>query len=276
MLNLESVIQNKDLLSTYRNYNLLWEQNIHVPYYNYFGINFNGSEIVSIKFYFHTFKELSKNQLLQFIPTDTDFNQYYSYHIKSDIQNIEHSGCAFEVKFYKDIENLVKGFHFRIPYTVETLEKIGKPQFLGQAVNFKIFNIGINYEYFPNNPLRKTYFYFNQPKDIEYFSDRFKQDCIRNAKLVEYSESETFSKINTWYGRNHILTEKANTFEYPIKQIIQDICFKYNLKATSFGFYENKNIKSVYFVDADPQKPLYYERNPELTYTNTFKNLLKL
>jgi len=203
-----------------------------------------------------------------FLPTTEDFNKYYFLYQESLVQNIEHSGCAFEVKFFPDKETPIQGFHFRVKSSAEAYKLIGLPQRLPFILDENYLPTGINYEYRLDNVLRKTYYYLSSEEHKKYFAQRFHLPFLETASLIEYSESDVFSKINTWYGNDPAIYSNANILPQPQKEVTEYLCEKYKLNAKAFGFYENSDVKAVYLFNAEPKTSL---RNN--TYTDTMKNL---
>jgi hypothetical protein len=245
---IEQCFKNEELKRTYENYNEVWEKDKRFPYFNYFGINFNSKGIVSVKFYFHVFREITETEAALFLPTTEDFAKYYSYYHESLIQTTEHSGCAFELKFFPNLSDPIKGFHFRMNPTTKVYDLLGYPKLIPYSLDETHLSPGINYEYHPEHKLRKTYYYLNQQKHKIYFAEKFNLPFIKSAKLIEYSESESFSKINAWFGNDPTYYNQSNTLENKNKELIDYLCSRYNLEAKFFGFYLNSETKAVYLT----------------------------
>jgi hypothetical protein len=259
------------LLKTYSIYNNICENAPDYPYYNYFGINFNSNGITSVKFYFHVFQRINEHEVLLFIPTTKEFNIFYPFYEESQSLDLNHLGCAFELKFH-NTETPIYGFHFRLKPCLQTEELIGFPKKI--PILFQEYDLypGINFEYFPNYTVKKKYYYFNKSEYKAFFSKKFNLPLINKTRFIEYSESDKFSKINTWYGNNPELFLKANLFPIKQKHLINFLCSEYSLDAKVFGYYENSDIKSVYFFDSIQKKIITSSKRQ--THLDTIKKII--
>lgn len=257
----------------YQTYTRLWNSNHQFPYFNYIGINFNAKEIVSVKFYFHVFNRISEKDANFFLPTTEDFRKYYGMYQESIEQNLEHSGCAFTLKFNPTKVDVIRGFQIRVQNSNKSNELIGQSKQLPFAIDDSCLPSGINYEYQQEKSLRKIYHYFNQDKHKIYFAERFKLPFLKSASLIEYSESNHFSKINTWYKNDPLLNAQANLLPPKQKLVVEQLCAKYQLTAKVFGYYENSDIKAVYLFITEPDKTRN-KCSENKVYTDTIKSLI--
>lgn len=274
MKDIEQYFNCQILKDTYHAYNNLWREKPQFPYFNYWGINFDTKGVVSVKFYFHIFNKINESDAKKFLPTTDDFTKYYPLYEESLEQNIKHSGCAFTLKFYPKKPNAVRGFQFRVKQSDVAHDLIGQSIDLPFLINENNLPSGINYEYHEDKPLRKIYHYFNQEEHKKYFAQRFQLPFLEAAELIEYSESERFSKINTWYKNNRLLHHQANIFPEAQKKVVQQLCSKYNLTAKVFGYYETADIKAIYLFSNELQKNAS-DTATNTTYTDTIKSLIE-
>lgn len=272
MIDLESLFKSTELFEAYSRYNAIWKRNPQFPYFNYFGINFDSDGILSVKFYFHVFADVAYEDADGFLPSLFDFNEYYPFADESYQLNSSQTGCAFELKFYNN-GSTIKGFHLRLRSNDETFDKIGPPM----KIPFKIkqFDLrpGIAFEYDAKTVLKKTYYYFDTQEYKDYFAKAFNLPVLSSASLIEYSESENFSKINTWYN-DSVFHSTANLFLENQKNQIDLLCKKYALNVKIFGYYKDLSVKSVYFFNAQPELTRH-EKAKNLIYTDTIGNILK-
>lgn len=229
----------------YDTYNVVWKKHPDFPYLTYFGINFDCERIVSVKFYFHFFQELTDEEVSLFLPTTQDFNFYKSHFEISKLKSEEYTGCAMEVKFQGSLQP-VFGFHFRLKPINESFELIGYPKNLPHELIDLTQRPGINFEYSEKQILMKKYFYFNNDDSKKYFAERFNYKFLKSAKLLEYSESEFFSKLNVWFGKDYQGTEHL-LYSDAQQSLINQLCQKYKVQNNAFGYYENSDVKAAYF-----------------------------
>jgi hypothetical protein len=243
------------------------------PYLNYFGINFDSNGISSFKFYFPFFRRLKKEEIELFLPHSSDFMRYYDLWDESDFRSLEHSGCTFEVKFKPDMVPIF-GFHFRLRPTNEAYDLIGLPKLLPFEINNLKTRPGINYEYSTDQVLRKKYYYFDSIEHKNYFASRFKNSFISKANLIEYTESNDFSKINVWrFDHTPENLNRPNVHSVYANQIFDYLNDNYNLMNLSDGYYENESIRASYFFNVIHSSQAPYD-DPENYNIDTLKLFL--
>lgn len=207
----------------------------------YFGVNFDEQGLYSVKFYFHIFPVLRKDDVELFLPVSKDYLHYIEHY-----DGINNQGCAFEIKFQKGKEHPTIGFHYRLTADSKSFQLVGKPKFIDQ-IDLQ-HGPGINYEYTGEEVYVKRYFYFTGVAFKQYFSERFDLPLLTETNLIEFSESDIMSKINIWFGvDNAHLIEEANLFTSAEKQCTNKIVDRYNVEMKACGLYENKKMKAVYF-----------------------------
>lgn len=242
---------------TYKNYKSL--QVNDYPELNYFGINFDEKGICSVKFYFAFFRRLQKHEVELFLPHTKDFDAYYHLWQESKQRSFEHTGCTFEVKFKGD-DFPVTGFHFRIHPTEESYNLIGYPQQLPFNIKDVSTRPGINYEYEKNGVLRKKYYYFENENHKKVIAERFKKPFAEKASLIEYTETEKFSKVNLWrFDYSPENRKRPNYFTKENNNLIDELEKKYGLINVSDGFYENDTIKATYFFNTNNNSPAAFD-----------------
>lgn len=256
------------VLETYRNYNELHVKGF--PYLNYFGINFDSKGIASVKFYFAFFHRLAPESVLRFLPHSRDFDRYYHLWDESKLKTAEHTGCTFEIKF-KGSLHPVLGFHYRLRPEKASYELIGYPQQLPFGVEELDTRPGINYEYAGTDVLRKQYYYLHETKHKAVIAERFGNPEIRKAHVIEYTESDRFSKINAWrldHTRENL--NRENVFSPYAGGIIKDLQEEYGLINASDGFYEGSDVRASYYFNVKPTSQAPYD-DPENFDIDTLK-----
>jgi hypothetical protein len=246
---LKKYLNHPIVIETYRNYNSLWEKRQNSPYLNYFGINFDSQGICSFKIYFAFFDRLIEKEVALFLPETTDFFRYYHLWEPTSVKTLEHSGCTFEIKFKGSLDPIL-GFHYRLKPIKESYDLIGYPE----NIPFDVLSLntrpGINYEYFSDSVLRKKYYYFDSDFHKAYFAKRFNNDFLSKVGLIEYTESDKFSKINAWkfdFTKDNM--NRPNPFNEKANAIIDFLKEKYGLINISDGYYESSDIRASYYFN---------------------------
>jgi|GEM_PF-6110077 len=240
------------VVQMFEKYNLLHDQPKGLPYFSYFGLNFKEEEVVSIKVYFHWFSRLNRDELEKFLPFSDHILAYYPYYAQSNECDPSHTGCAFEVKFKANQDEVV-GFYLRLKASDETFEMLGRPESLPDWIHLKM-NPAINFEYSSKEVLLKKYYYFDEPETNRYFAKRFELPFVNRAHLVEFAESDSFCKINTMFGNDMFdVANEVNRFGKKENELIQKLNEKFGLVNSVYGFYEGQDMKAVYFFDKDSE-----------------------
>jgi hypothetical protein len=245
---IKKYIQHPEVIRTYKNYRKIIKKNKSTEL-NYIGINFDSEGIYSFKFYFAFFTKLTPVEIKKFLPETTDFMKYYHLWEPSNSRSYEHSGCTFEVKFKKDLTP-IKGFHYRLKAIKDSYELIGYPENLPYNMLEIHTRPGINYEYSENKFLRKKYYYFNNKEHKKYFAKRFNIPFATRADLIEYTESNAFSKINVWrFDQTEENKNRPNVFNNNALKYINYLKENYGLINISDGYYEKSNIRASYYFN---------------------------
>lgn len=256
------------------NYDELTSRNPNSHYFNSFGINFKEGKIVSVKFYAHVFGDLTKQEVLNFLPTYDDYFQFLKYKKKeSEKFWVSNMGVAMELKFKRGQESPDTGFFYNLENSPNCYNQIGFPQSLPKEFQNRCIAIGINFEYEKKQTLFKRYYYFNQPTEINYFAKRFAMD-LKEVNIVEYAESINNSKINVIFeGSNFSKIQRATNvfkiFTSNEEVLIKYLLKKFGLDSAAYGIYENKSTHAVYFFTPSQNKP---ESN--FLYVNTIQKVI--
>lgn len=246
--NIDTCLQHPMVREIYGNYKECLSPDS--PDINYFGINFDPSGIRSLKFYFAFFRKMKPEEVLRFLPHSRDFDKYYHLWDETRSRSLEHSGCTFELKFNAKMEPIT-GFHFRMQPVKESYDLIGMPEQLPFDALSLGTRPGINYEYSAKGVLRKKYYYFESPEHKKYIADRFNKPFASKASVMEYTESDQFSKVNIWrldYSDENL--NRPDYFTSKEREVINHFREKYGLLSVSDGFYEKDGIRATYFFNA--------------------------
>jgi hypothetical protein len=264
-----SLFEKPIVIETYNNHKKLVKKGY--PYLNYFGINFCKDNVISLKFYFPIFNDITENEAKLFLPHTKDFNKYIHYWEPSHKKSIFHTGCTFEIKF-KGNEFPVKGFHFRLKPIKQSFDLTGYPKNIQFNLLEKKFGPGINFEYEKEEVLKKTYFYFSEKNRLSFFAEKFNNQFVNKIDLVEYTESNRFTKANFWkFDTSDENLNRSNKFTNKNKEIINYFNHKFGLTNVSDGYYEKDEVMATYFfnLDISSNSPLDSDN------INTLKNILE-
>jgi len=238
-------IEHPKVKATYQRYKSLMTDDY--PELNYFGVNFQGDKIVSVKFYFAFFRKLTIEEVAFFLPQTADFMRYYHLWEPTKSKSLDHTGCTFEIKFKAD-DFPVLGFHYRLKPSDSALDIIGAPRFIpSERIDLKR-PLGINFEYEKQEVLKKSYYYFQEQQDLDFIAEKFQIPFAKNVDLAEYAESEHFAKVILW---KLDLSDKSKPqfFTEKNQELIDYYTKNYNLVRFMDGFYENGEVKSTYFIN---------------------------
>lgn len=244
---IEDLFKHEKLAEFYSNYEKLISNRSNSRNYTYWGVNFKDEKVFSIKFYAHLFDEMTTEELLDFIPTTKDFEKFVHLKQTGSELNVNNVGIALELKLIIGSSETRHGFYYMLKNTPEAIGKVGFPERLPLKLKEKCKSMAVNFEYEGSQKLFKKYYYF-KPEDCEsFFEEKFNTQLMNGTNLIEYSESETFSKINI-FGTN-ITSEKVKCpcFTSAEMEIINYFNDKYGFINLEYGMYDNDEKKSIYF-----------------------------
>jgi len=203
---------------------------------NILGINVDRDKnIISEKFYFTTSFFLSKQQALQFLPTEEDLLNVYRFADFSD-NPVCKRGVTFAIK--KTNSGLVRQFHFKVPsifYSSPAMAK-HKTVFLPERIFTGDEIYGISYEYRGQSKFLKNYIYFKNNMAKEYFSRNLNIDI--SCDTVEYTETNFGSKII-------MLNSDKNCFQKNFPKLPKNLIYK------NYGAYLTNIEYSAYIYPKD-------------------------
>jgi hypothetical protein len=273
---LEDALGHQLLLSTHEYYLKSWREHPDHPFLTYIGLNFDRQGIYSVKFYFHLFHQVDKDTVKNFLPVTEDFFRLYHLHDYSVVNSPDHSGCAFTVKFYRGESSPERGFHYRMVCNDSALNAVPLPTQLPFDARSATHSVGISHEYGENGKQKvKRYFYFQQAEHKRHFAKHYGHDFLNDAVFVEYAESDGFSKINAFYGKNTAALAQANVLPVGQREYVRDVCLRYGLVPKAFGHYSEGALLSVYLFN--PDNPLPELGIPGMTthFVDTFGHIIR-
>jgi len=265
------------LIETFRSYQSAWAQAPEYPFLTYVGINFDPTGVHSVKFYFHLFHRLFPETVNAFLPHSADFFRYYDFHEHSKVNTPDHSGCAFTLKYYsgRNIGPDV-GFHYRLHNTQEAFEATRQ----GSLLPFNPFpvthSIGISHEYRPDAVQRvKRYLYFSGSEEKCFFARHFGFEFLNRAVFIEFAETASDWKVNTWYGKDFEALKQADQLNSEQRKIVEQVSSDFGLAVKAYGFYNGSPIKSVYLFKPDNLVPETGIPHMTNQYVDTLGHMLR-
>lgn len=233
-------IQLRDWLLRYQH---LLQQNNDPQSFTYIGINFKDEQLHSLKFYAHTFLQVSEEQAVSFIPHTNDFIRYNKNFTTGNQLSLRNAGVAFELKYKHGNDTPVEGFFSH----VQNIQLLSKKQPLATIDLNKAASGGINFEYSLLDTLTKNYYYFTDSTTNENLKKLFHVPYLPLTGLYEYSFASNFAKLNVygWDAINEGVIQQH--FSKTEQEVILHFNQKYNFQNPGIGVYLNQPIKSVYF-----------------------------
>lgn len=216
------------------------------PTNNYFALNFNDAGPTSFKIYFAFYKKLQLEEILRVLPTTADIEPFYPLFEESKKRSINHTGLALAIKLDQQLRATYQ-IHFRFLYS----PILPQPKFVKLSNKDYRFTQGISFEYTGAQTLRKNYYYLNGSAAYRAVLARF-GGPDRNH-LVEYTETEKWSKVIHWFYRNediqdYIQSSANSNYQNFIKWAESE----YGVMARCPGVYDDQKTRSIYFFSHPP------------------------
>jgi hypothetical protein len=220
------------------------------PFLSYFGINYNGDEVVNFKVYFEFHNLLSKNDISKLLP-DTDlFMEHYPklYSRLGKIQDKNHSWVTFAIKITPE-GKITYYFHFAIPEG-KALRLPSKIKLTSEEEGF--MNNIVSCEYTGSKKFIKHYYVIWNKETLKHLVNRFDVRGLEKFKSfshIEYTETEKFDKVMIG-----IRDPKEQTLymdglpEGKMKKFINYLCKRYDLMTGSCSVYDDGKTRGVYFA----------------------------
>lgn len=227
---------------------------------NYFGVNYNQNNIISIKLYFSFFKLPSRKFLKMFSFSDSDCDMIEELWVPSSKYEYMHQGLTLGLKCYlKDNDLLINNyFHFRSP-------KIQKsnPKFLNLSHEDYNNNQGVCVEFHGVKRELKQYYYITSEYNKRELLQKLEMPLsdVEKINLIEYTESDLESKVNLIYDKSDDIDEYFNQLNnHHIIALNKYFFEKYNLYFYCPGIRMNSNIKAIYYVSKETFYGLHQEQ----------------
>lgn len=236
---------------------------------DYFGVNFNETNLVSVKLYFSFLSCFPSHELLEeFVQDDSMIKLIKEKWKTSKSFNFLHQGLTFGLKCYLK-ENRIeinKYVHFR---TKEF--PLGFPkEIILQKEELENYP-GVCIEQHTSGPELKKYFYLtsleSRKKIFELFNLSQNKLAVEEIEMMEYTESDKENKVNLIIPKSEGVKKfLENENNISILKLSEYFYNKHQLYYYGPGLRFNSTTKAIYFLP----KELYYS----LHRVNTVKNIL--
>ncbi len=233
---------------------------------DYFGVNFNGENLVSVKLYFSFLHVYPSDELLnEFVQDDSIIKLIKENWNTSHSFDYLHQGFTFGLKCYlkEDKIEINKYVHFRTKEFV-----LGKPKnFELQDEDLSNFP-GICIEQHKLGPELKKYFYLTSSKSKKIIFDLFDLSknnlSLEEIDMMEYTESEKEEKVNLIIPKSETVKKfLENEQNFDLQKLSEYFYREHELYYYGPGLRLNSETRAIYFLP----KQLYYS----LTKVNTVK-----
>lgn len=241
---------------------LLEEGNKNNLFVNYFGVNYNEKNIVSVKLYFSFFNNPSEKIINEFL-IPGEYHKLIAENWKPALTyTYLHQGLTFGLKCYlKDNKPEVNRYiHFRTKHPL-----FGLPNDIKLSTDEDTNLPGICIEFHKNGIEKKKYFYIHSIENkTKLIKDFGLSGLIRphDINSIEFSESTIEKKINLGVSKSE---DAAKIIESEGNQYISELSayfYKvYRLYYFAPGFRLNSNTRAIYYVPKDA----YYKLMPVQT-----------
>lgn len=217
---------------------------------DYFGVNYNAGDLVSVKLYFSFFNGHANKELFDYFGINKQFIDVIDANWKpSDTFEYLHQGLTFSLKCYyeKGEVKVASYIHFRTPNFA-----LGYPEEIRLTEEDLKNYPGICLESLNGNVELKKYFYItsdvNKKTLLEQFglTEKIDPDLCH---LIEYTESGSDRKINveitTADHVNEILQASGNL---QIQELSNYFFDTYKLYFRSPGYRYNSDTRAIYYM----------------------------
>ena len=238
------------------------EGNRHELFINYVGVNYNDSDLVSVKLYF-SFLQPPSEDLFSFMDLEEHQRTLVNHNWKpSDEYQYMHQGLTFGLKCYlNNSEVSINPYlHFRCKELA-----LGDPEQLLLNNQDKENYPGICYEKHHNSVEQKKYFYItSQENKINLLDDFNLTNEIDLSALtaIEYTDTPRENKVNLSMSSSDAVYDYLKGLSNSkIMELCQYFYEHYGLYVFCPGVRKNSSTKAIYFVP----KEAYYALIPMQT-----------
>lgn len=223
---------------------------------NYFGVNYDTHNILTVKLYFSYFN-FPEPSFFAALNIPSEYEKLIREKWKTSKQyNFLHQGLTFSLKcHFANNEIIINNyFHFRSEYFKQ------KPK-LSNLVEEKNNINGISVE-FGKDILDERYYYYltSEANKATLFKKFELYDNMSKINLIEYTESKDEQKVNVLYkNSNDVFQILLNSKNEEIITLSSYLFNKFNLYFFAPGARKKSDKKAIYFVS----KESYYGLSQE-------------
>lgn len=234
---------------------------------NYFGVNFDDQNVVSVKLYFSFFKKPTYECLKNLSFTQQQYDLIDTYWVPPNKYEFMHQGLTIGLKCYlkNDGCSINHYFHFRSPQLTQH-----EPKLIHCSAEDNENTPGICIENHGKKQELKHYYYLS--------SDSAKNEIVsklgmpmaeaKKINLIEYTESDIESKVNLIYDQSKDIQDYFIHLKNPLIQELNAYIFEtYQLYFYGPGVRFNSATRAIYYVS----KPTYYGLHQEQTIAELLK-----
>jgi len=229
--------------------------------------NFKENKLLNFKIYCEIFRKFKKYEILKFLPTDKDFNYYFSYW-----DNTLSSSLCFGIKVDKD-HLPTQYFHIKLNRVIKEFTEC---KIYKERPTFK--RTGISFEYTGSSVKKKYYFYFTESDDIEYFKQKYNLTldggCIDHIEFTEFDNGDQKIIVVYSYKNEAAYSNIQKTFFHHtlIKDCVEYFTQDHDLLPCYFGVYKNNTI-ALYWSVTEKELKNVVNIDP-LAFKNKLEKLL--
>jgi hypothetical protein len=231
---------------------------------NYFGVNYNRGNIISVKLYF-SFLEQPPELIFDQLKLSSEHRQLIKDYWKpSKSFDYTHQGLTFGLKCYLTDEGVIINdyLHFRTKEFV-----LGFPEKIDLTAEDKQNFPGVCIEFHEKQNELKNYYYItseiNKQKLINMFA--INNVAVEDIFSIEYTESNIESKVNLTFNNSEGMREYFNDLNCDgINELNKYFFDNHKLYYFAPGMRLNSNVNALYYISKDAFENLIYLQTLQL------------
>ena len=224
------------------------------PFTTYFGVNYQGAEIVSVKFYIVFFDKVSPTLLSELFPDFSPIDRLYSRYEPSKEYNLSNLGVTLAIKINAAGE---------LAYSYYQLDKeniLPSPTLLPWLPLSKVIRANLRSVEF-NSALSysKNYYMFEHEPSIASCLKEFSLDVKpEEIKFVEYSEFDGKQKMVLVFKDPHCKDIFENLFASDeLLELKFHLQGRFGFHSDYPGLYKGGRVKKTYFFKKDQHQDFF-------------------
>lgn len=226
---------------------------------NYFGVNYNKDNVVSVKLYFSFLSAFPKSVAQMFSIPNEFAEKIQLYWKPSDQYEYFHQGLTFGLKCYLTPEDRVRVNHYA-HFRSENLPKKYPLRVTLEKEDLKQTQ-GVCYERHKDNSELKQYYYITSQSARMHLFDQYglSNNQLQHVPMIEYTESDLESKINMIFNGSDYVDDylRSSCENSNILELSKFFFQNYNLYFFCPGKRKNSTTRALYFVPREVYTMLY-------------------